>query len=85
MQKYLLYRKGLRIADINRDDVKRDAKLALSDWIGRSQLLLDETEGSEALTFRFVEMRGYKEGYEGSCYWISFRAHRPYVKKRGWL
>ena len=37
----------------------------------------------QALTFRFVEMRGYQEGYEGSCYWISFCAHRPYVKKEG--
>ncbi len=83
MQKYLLYRKGLRMADIDQDDVRRDAKLALSDWIERSQLLLPETEESEAFTFRFVEMRGYKEGYEGSCYWISFRAHRPSVKKEG--
>jgi len=24
-----------------------------------------------------------QEGYEGSCYWISFCAHRPYVKKEG--
>lgn len=83
MQKYLLYRKGLRMADIDQDDVKPDAKLALSDWIERSRLLLDETDGSEAFTFRFVEMRGYQEGYEGSCYWISFHARRPYVKKEG--
>ncbi len=83
MQKYLLYRRGLRMACIDQDEVRRDAKLAISDWIERSRLLLDETEGSEAFTFRFVEMRGYKEGYEGSCYWISFRAHRPYVKKEG--
>jgi hypothetical protein len=83
MQKYLLYQKGLRMADIDQDDVKSDAQHALSDWIIRERLLLDETEESEAFTFRFVEMRGYTEGYEGSCYWISFWAHRPYVKKEG--
>ncbi len=83
MQKYLLYRKGLRMADIDQDDVKSDAQRALSDWIVRERLLLDETEEREAFIFRFVEMRGYREGYEGSCYWISFYAHRPYVKKEG--
>jgi len=83
MQKYLLYRKGVRMADIGQDDVKLGAQLALSDWIIRERLLLDETEEREAFTFRFVEMRGYREGYEGSCYWISFWAHRPYLKKEG--
>jgi len=83
MQKYLLYRKGLRMADIDQDDVKRGAQRAFSDWMVRERLLLDETEEREALTFRFVEMRGYREGYEGSCYWISFWAYRPYLKKEG--
>ncbi len=68
MQKYLLYRKGLRIADIDQDHVKSDAQRALSDWIVRERLFLDETEEREAFTFRFVEMRGYQAGYEGSCY-----------------
>jgi hypothetical protein len=70
MQKYLLYRKGLRMADIDQDDVKSEAQRALADWIVRERLLLDEAEERAALTFRFVEMRGYQEGYEGSCYWI---------------
>ena len=83
MQKYLLYRKGLRMADIDRDNVKSGAQRALSAWIVRERLFLDETEKGEAFTFRFVEMRGYKEGYEGSCYWVSFGAHRLYVKKEG--
>jgi hypothetical protein len=83
MQKYLLYRKGVRMADIDQDDVKPGAQRALSDWIERSRLLFDETEEREAFTFRFVEMRGYREGYEGSCYWISFWAHHPYLKKDG--
>ncbi len=83
MQKYLLYRKGLRMADIDQDDVKSGAQRALSDWIVRERLLLEGTGEREAFTFRFVEMRGYKAGYEGSCYWVSFRAHRPYVKKQG--
>ena len=81
--KYLLYRKGLRIADLDQDQVKSDAQRALSDWIVRDRLSLDETEGRAAFTFRFVEMRGYKAGYEGSCYWVSFCAHRPYIKKEG--
>jgi len=83
MQKYLLYRKVLRMADIDQDHVKRDAQRALSDWIVHERLFLDETEEREAFTFQFVEMHGYKEGYEGSCYWISFYAHRPCVKKEG--
>ena len=81
MQKYLLYRKGLRLADIDQDDVKSGAQRALSDWIVRERLLLEGTGEREAFTFRFVEMRGYREGYEGSCYWVSFYAHRPYAKK----
>jgi hypothetical protein len=81
MQKYLLYRKGLRMADIDQNDVKSDARRALSNWIVCERIFLDETEEREAFTFRFVEMRGYKEGYEGSCYWVSFAAPRPYVKK----
>ena len=28
-------------------------------------------------------MCGYQEGYEGSCYWVSFCAHHPYAKKKG--
>ena len=83
MQKYLLYRKGVRIADIDQDDVKSGARRTLSDWIVRERLLLEETEEREAFTFRFVEMRGYTAGYEGSCYWVSFCAHRPYIKKEG--
>jgi hypothetical protein len=83
MQKYLLYRKGLHMADIDQDDVKSGAQRALSDWIVRERLLLEGTGEREAFTFRFVEMREYKAGYEGSCYWVSFRAHRPYVKKPG--
>ena len=83
MQKYLLYRKGLRMADIDQDDVKSGAQRALSDWIVREQLLIEETEEREAFAFQFVEMRGYKEGYEGSCYWVSFCAHRPYIKREG--
>lgn len=81
--KYLLYRKGLRMADIDQDQVKSDAQRALADWIARGRLLLDETRGCGPFTFRFVEMRGYQAGYEGSCYWVSFRAHRPYLKKEG--
>ena len=84
MQKYLLYQTGLRIADIEQDDVKHGAQRAFSDWIERSRLLLDETEEREAFIFRFVEMRGYREGYEGFCYWISFSAHHPYSKKEGY-
>jgi hypothetical protein len=84
MQKYLLYRKGLQMADIDQDDVKHGAQRALSDWITHERLLLEETEGHQALTFRFVEMRGYRGGYEGSCYWVSFCARRPYVKKEGY-
>jgi hypothetical protein len=83
MQKYLLYRKGLRMADIDQDDVKSGAQRALSDWIARERFLLEETGERAAFTFRFVEMRGYKAGYEGSCYWVSFGAHRPYAKKEG--
>jgi hypothetical protein len=83
MQKYLLYQKGLRMADIDQKHVKSGARRVLSNWIVRERLMLDETEENEAFTFRFVEMRGYKEGYEGSCYWVSFYAHRPYVKKEG--
>jgi len=83
MQKYLLYRKGLRMADIDQDHVKSDAQCALCDWIVRERLLLEETEEREAFTFRFVEMRGYQAGCEGSCYWVSFCAHRPYIKKEG--
>lgn len=83
MQKYLLYRKGVQMADIDQDDVKRGAQRAFSDWMIRERLLLDETEERKAFTFRFIEMRGYREGYEGSCYWISFWAHRPYLKKEG--
>jgi quercetin dioxygenase-like cupin family protein len=83
MQKYLLYRKGLRVADIDQNDVKSSAQHALSDWIVRERLLLEGSGEREAFTFRFVEMRGYKAGYEGSCYWVSFYAHRPYAKKEG--
>lgn len=83
MQKYLLYRKGLRMADIDQDDVKSGAQRALSDWIARQRFLLEETGERAAFTFRFVEMRGYKAGYEGSCYWVSFGTHRPYAKKEG--
>jgi hypothetical protein len=79
MQKYLLYRKGLRMADIDRDDVKTGAQRALSHWIVRERLLLGGQGEREAFTFRFVEMRGY----EGSCYWVSFRARRPYAKREG--
>jgi len=43
MQKYLLYRKGLRMADIDQDTVKSDAQRALSDWIVRERLFFDET------------------------------------------
>ena len=81
--KYLLYRKGLQIADIDQDQVKSDAQRALAEWIERERLWLDETEERAAFTFRFVEMRGYRAGYEGSCYWVSFFAHRPYAKKEG--
>src|SRR5579859_1940111 len=42
MQKYLLYRKGLQMVDIDQDDVKGDAQRALSDWIDRERLFLDE-------------------------------------------
>jgi len=83
MQKYLLYRKGVRIADIDRDEVKSGAQSALSDWIVRERLLIEGAGEREAFTFRFVEMRGYTAGYEGSCYWVSFSAHRPYTKKEG--
>src|SRR6266513_1977403 len=83
MQKYLLYRKGVRMADIDRDDVKSGAQSAMSDWIGRERLLLEGAGEREAFIFRFVEMRGYTAGYEGSCYWVSFHAHRPYAKKAG--
>src|SRR5213080_3809003 len=82
MQKYLLYRKGVRMADIDRDDVKSGAQSDLSDWIGRERLLLEGAGEREAFIFRFVEMRGYTAGYEGSCYWVSFHAHRPYAKKQ---
>ena len=82
MQKYLLYRKGVRMAAIDRDDVKSGAQSALSDWIGRERLLLEGAGEREAFTFRFVEMRGYTAGYEGSCYWVSFSAHRPYTKRQ---
>ncbi len=83
MQKYLLYRKGVRIADIDRDEIKSGARRALSDWIGRERLLLEGAGERAAFTFRFVEMRGYTAGYEGSCYWVSFSARRPYAKKAG--
>ena len=84
MQKYLLYRKGLQIADIDRNDVKHGAQRAFSEWLAREHLLFDEKmEEREAFTFRFAEMRGYREGYEGSCYWVSFSARRPYLKKDG--
>ena len=83
MQKYLLYRKGVRMAAIDRDDVKSGAQIALSDWIGRERLLLEEAGEREVFTFRYVEMGGYTAGYEGSCYWVSFSAHRPYAKKAG--
>ena len=83
MQKYLLYQKGLRIADLEQSDVKPDARRAFSEWVEHSRLVLRETKEREACTFRFVEMRGYRQGYEGTCYWISFSAHRPYVKKEG--
>ena len=83
MQKYLLYRKGVRMAAIDRDDVKSGAQSALSDWIGRERLLLEGAGEREAFTFRLVEMRGYTAGYEGSCYCVSFSAHRPYAKKVG--
>ncbi len=42
MQKYLLYRKGLRIADIDQDNVKSDAQRALSDWIAHERFLLNQ-------------------------------------------
>jgi hypothetical protein len=71
------------MADIDRDDVKSGAQRALSDWIVRERLLLEGAGKRKAFTFRFVEMRGYQAGYEGSCYWVSFRAHRPYAKKEG--
>jgi len=71
------------MADIDQDQVKGGAQHALADWIVRERLLLDKTEENKAFTFRFVEMRGYKEGYEGSCYWVAFYAHRPYAKKEG--
>jgi len=83
MQKYLLYRKGVRIADIDWDEVKSGAQSALSDWIVRERLLIEGAGEREAFTFRFVEMRGYTAGYEGSCYWVSFSAHHPYTKKEG--
>lgn len=83
MQKYLLYRKGVRMADIDRDDVKSGAQRALSDWIARERLLLAGPGEHETFTFRFIEMRGYTAGYEGSCYWVSFHAHRPYARKEG--
>jgi hypothetical protein len=67
MQKYLLYRKGVRIADIDRDEVKSGAQSALSDWIVHERLLIEGAGEREAFTFRFVEMRGYTAGYEGSC------------------
>jgi hypothetical protein len=56
MQKYLLYRKGLQMADIDQDDVKSGAQRALSDWIVRERLLLDETEGRQALTYDFQQV-----------------------------
>jgi hypothetical protein len=56
MQKYLLYRKGVRMAAIVGDDVKRGAQSALSDWIGHERLLLEEAGEREGFTFRFVEM-----------------------------
>lgn len=71
------------MADIEQDDVKDDAQKALFDWIAYERLFFDAIEGREIFTFRFVEMRGYKEGYEGSCYWIAFSARRPYIKKEG--
>ena len=37
MQKYLLYQKGLRIADLEQDDAKPDARRAFSEWIERSR------------------------------------------------
>ena len=83
MHKYLLYRKGVRIADIDQDEVKSGAWRTLSDWIVRERLLLEGAGEREAFTFRFVEMRGYTAGYEGSCYWVSFGARRPYVKRQG--
>mgnify|MGYP007135458478 CR=1 FL=1 len=83
MQKYLLYRKGLQIADIDQEDVKSDAQRALSDWICQERLFLEENEKRGTFTFRFIEMRGYQKGYEGSCYWVSFSAYRPYLKKEG--
>jgi hypothetical protein len=71
------------MVDIDQDHIKSGAQRALADWITRERLLLAETEGHGPFTFRFVEMRGYQAGYEGSCYWVSFRAHRPYLKKEG--
>ena len=47
------------MADIDQDDVKRGAQHALSAWIERSRLLLDETEEPKAFTFRFVEKWAY--------------------------
>ncbi len=83
MQKYLLYRKGVRIADIDQDEVKSGAWRTLSDWIIRERLLLEGAGEREAFTFQLVEMRGNPvAGYEGSCYWVSFSAHRPSTKKR---
>ena len=83
MQKYLLYRKGVRMAAIDRDEVKSGAQGALSDWIIRERLLLEGAGEREAFTFLFLEMRGYTAGYEGSCYWVSFSAHCPSTKKEG--
>ena len=83
MLKSRLYQHGLLIADIDQDNVKGDAQCALSDGIVRERLLLDKTDNDEAFTFRFVDMRRYTDGYTGSCYWVSFHAHRPYIKKDG--
>jgi hypothetical protein len=71
------------MAAIDQDEVKSGAQSALSDWICRERLLLEGAGKREAFTFRFVEMRGYTAGYEGSCYWVTFGARRPYIKRQG--
>jgi hypothetical protein len=73
----------VRIADIDQHEVKSGAWRTLSDGIVRERLLLEGPGERQAFTFRFVEMRGYTAGYEGSCSWVSFCACRPYVKKAG--
>ena len=83
MRKSLMYGKNVEMVDIDRKHIKDGAQNALENWIAKEKLFIDENHGAENFKYRFIEKKDYKSRYVGFCYWISFSAHRPYIRKEG--